>query len=306
MKPFTTSTLRNGGLAWLLLCGPFEGAANATEVDSFTNRSAVFVDATPALDAQMNRRIDQAIKRTNKIGSCDEKLLYFEMGVSLRAGLLGAFMVSPLENYSNWSGKVDRNKTRRKNSIYKDLTVIESPPITLYPLGALIQVNDQLIAGDKFSHFLNVGWTYYQIRYRKGQTVSDAQAYGEKTEEGIWGLATTGIYSYADLAANFSGMRFWASVLGEEDPLGRNTTPMVQCVEGRWERQMEFTWAEWVNPGWDEGINCNKYAPRVERNVPAGVVCPADPSRCAEIVALYGKFADRLVSPQCHSVNAVP
>jgi hypothetical protein len=293
-------------MAGLVLCHASTGAVHATEVDSFTNRSAVFVDATPALDAQMNRRIDQAIKRTNKIGSCDERLLYFEMGVSLRAGLLGAFMVSPLENYSNWSGKVDRNKTRRRNSIYKDLTIIESPPIALYPLGALILVNGQLIAGDKFSHFLNVGWTYYQIHHRKGRPVSEALAYGEKTEQGIWGLATTGIYSYADLAANFSGMRFWASVLGQEDPLGLNTEPLVKCVEGRWERQREFTWADWVDPGWDEGINCNKYAPRVERNVSSGVVCPADPTRCARVVALYGKYADRLVSPECHSVNAAP
>ena len=306
MKPLTTSTLKVvAATCWVLCCGAGQ-FAHATEVDSFTNRNAVFVDATPALDAQMNRRIDQAIKRTNKIGTCDAHLLYFEMGVSLRAGLLGAFMVSPLENYSNWSGKVDRNKTRRRNSIYKDLTIIESPPIALYPLGALILVNGQLIAGDKFSHFLNVGWTYYQIHHRKGQPVSEALAYGEKTEEGIWGLATTGIYSYADLAANFSGMRFWTSVLGEEDPLGLNTEPLVKCVEGRWERQLEFTWADWVDPGWDEGINCNKYAPRVERNVSSGVVCPVDPTRCARVVALYGKYADRLVSPECRSVNAVP
>jgi hypothetical protein len=306
LKPFITSTRSTLGLAWLVLGSLFFGSAHGTEVDSFTNRDAVFEDATPALNAQMNRRIEQAIKRTNKIGTCDAQLLYFEMGVSLRAGLLGAFMVSPLESYSNRSGKVDRNKTRRKDSIYKDLSVFESPPIKLYPLGALIKVNDQLIAGDKFSHFLNVGWTYYQIHYRKGQPVSEAHAYGEKTEEGIWGLATTGIYSYADLAANFSGMRFWASVLGEEDPLGRNSQPMVQCIEGHWERQELFSWADWVDPAWDEGINCNKYAPRVERNVPSDMACPADPSRCAEIVGMYGQYADRLISPECRAASAAP
>ena len=254
MKSFRTSISERLGLAWLLVFGVFYGLANATEVDSFTNRNAVFEDATPALDAQMNRRIEHEIKRKNKEGSCHRQIIKIEMGVSLRAGLLGAFMVSPLENYSNWSGNVDRNKTRRKDSIYKDLSVIESPPIKLYPLGALIKVNDQLIAGDKFSHFLNVGWSCYQFHYKKGQPISDAQAYGEKTEEGIWGLATTGIYSYADLVANFNGMRFWASVLGEADPLGRVTEPMVQCIDGRWERQKKFSWVEWVDAGWDEGI----------------------------------------------------
>ena len=47
-----------------------------------------------------------------------------------------------------------------------------------------------------------------------------ALSWGEMREKGVYGFSTTGIFSYADLVANFNGYRFWNRVLKtEKDPI---------------------------------------------------------------------------------------
>jgi hypothetical protein len=287
----------------------FTSPGMATEVDSITVRKAV-EDATAVLDAETNRRVQKAIRKANRWGQCKKKRLFYTLGDQLRAGPEGLFMVSPLENFTNWSRGVPKDGVSRAESIYSRVRVYESPPITLYPLGKVIRVNDSIIAGDKFSHFFNVGWTYYTIHYVDEATISDALEYGETTERWKWGLATTGVYSWADLSANFSGMRFWASVLGEPDVLGRKLPPLVRCENGNWIQNRSFRWSNWVSPAWDEGVNCNTYAPRFaekiervnqERQAEGLAICPVEPGACPTIRAAAGPFSNNLIHPLCAS-----
>jgi hypothetical protein len=279
----------------------------ATEVDSLTVRAAV-ADGTEVLDAEMNRRLEKAIAKANKWGRCKKKRLYSVLGNHLRAGPEGFFMVSPLENFANWNKEVPKDGVPRSESIYSRVRVYESVPINLYPLGKVIRVNDSIIAGDKFSHFFNVGWTYYTLHYVDESPISDALDYGDTTERLIWGLLTTGVYSWADLSANFSGMRFWASVLGEPDVLGRNLPALVKCENNKWVQNRSFKWANWVSPAWDEGVNCNTYAPRFadkiervnrERIAEGLAICPMEPAACPAIRSAAGPFADQLIHPIC-------
>jgi hypothetical protein len=284
--------------------------AQATEVDSFTHRNEDFPDATASLDAEVNRRLKRALDRANLWGYCDETLLYWQLGRELRAGLLGAYMISPLEHYSNYNREVARQRTSKGESMYQGIGVMESIPISIYPLGSLIRVSGHVIAGDKFSHFFNVGWTYYKMYYRDDRLLSEALDYGEGTERGIWGLATTGIYSYADLSANFQGMRFWARILGEEDILGTQEESYFRCAVGEWTLVRPFLWAEWIEASWDEGVNCNLFADRFEEKLEKSQVvpgletvdfreCPVDSSVCEGLQDLYGEFSPRLLSPEC-------
>ena len=46
------------------------------------------------------------------------------------------------------------------------------------------------------------------------------EQWGKKQEVGKFGYATTGIYSFSELAANFNGYRFWNTILlKKKDPL---------------------------------------------------------------------------------------
>jgi len=279
----------------------------STEVDSITVRDAVG-DATERLDAEMNKRIQKAVRVANRWGRCSERRLYSALGDKLRAGPEGFFMVSPLENFANRNDEIPSDGVPRSQSIYSRVKVYESLPITLYPLGKVIRVNDHIIAGDKFSHFFNVGWTYYKIHYRDQEPIDAALQYGDTTERLIWGLLTTGVYSWADLSANFSGMRFWASVLAEEDVVGRRLPPLVRCERGDWVQNRTFRWANWVSASWDEGVNCNTYAPRfadeiekvnAERREKGLSVCPVRPEACKSIRMEAGPFANALINPKC-------
>jgi hypothetical protein len=279
----------------------------ATEVDSITLRGSVS-DATEHLDVEVNRRIEKAIHVANRRGRCSKKRLFSALGDKLRAGPGGLFMVSPMENFANWSRDVPKDSVARSESIYSRVRVYESLPITLYPLGKVIRVNEHIIAGDKFSHFFNVGWTYYKIHYVDQEPIEVALQYGDTTERMIWGLLTTGVYSWADLSANFDGMRFWASVLGEPDVIGRYMEALVRCERGDWVQNRKFTWKNWVSAAWDEGINCNTYSPRfadkiekvnAERLGEGLRVCPVEPAACPVIRRAAGPFSKELINPKC-------
>ena len=300
------------GRALLLSALLFAPAATATEVDSFTVRGDEVSDVTQLVNAETRWRITAAVDRANRVSSdCDRDVLLRSLGQTLRANVLGAFMVSPLEFYANYSPDVSGVRIRKADSIYRNVWFYESVPITFYPLGEVIRVNDVVIGGDKFSHFFNVGWEYYRRAQREGGSVEQALDFGTGSEQGIWGQATTGVFSWADLASNFDGMRFWARVTGEPDALGDDAQPYVRCEAGEWVEAAQFSWEEWVTDAWDEGINCNSYAQRLEGAIEAAMEeassdeyvfsCPVEPLACEAISTNYHPYTERLISPECRS-----
>lgn len=88
---------------------------------------------------------------------------------------------------------------------------------------------------DKIGHFFAEGWAYFERTRDEGESLAQAMQWGSRQEAGKLGYATTGIYSFADLTANFNGWRFWNEILqSEDDPLqgptpGLLTGPYVAC-----------------------------------------------------------------------------
>mgnify|MGYP001252164686 CR=1 FL=1 len=103
---------------------------------------------------------------------------------------------------------------------------------------------------------------------------------------------------------------FWASILGEEDLLGEPLEAYVRCEEEEWVLARPFAWSDWVDAGWDEGVNCNRYARRFEDKLVAGRVrpgletvdfraCPVTDGACGSLQETYGDFSERLLAPEC-------
>ena len=277
----------------------------STEVDSFTTRASVTVDSTKPLNKEMNRRLQKSIRDANKMGKCSEGWLYFYLGIQLRAGILQGFLISPLESFANNNKEIHTQSHPKKNSIYKEVGLLQSIPITVYPLGKLILVNGHHISGDKFSHFLNVGWSYHKQIEFDGKTIEYALRWGQQTERGIWGLATSGVYSNADLVANYDGLRFWSTLFGGKDPDGMFIEPTFSCVEDEWQQVRDFKWEEWVTAGWDEAINCNTYTKRLQRCIDTFIhseansvplQCPINSQQCNELHTLYPNFGSYMIS----------
>ena len=249
----------------------------------------------------MNRRIAIGVRRANLAGTCSAYLLSMAVGNELRAGITGGFMISPLEVFSNEDPSVFRTVEEKSLSVFRNVELWQSVPITVYPLGRLIKVNGHFIGGDKFSHFFNEGYIYYRKHNSRGLTMDDVLAYGQGTEEGRWWLATSGIFSYADLVANFQGMRFWTSFFNGNDPLTGETTPYLVCDEDKWVQTRTFSWSDFVDAGWDEGVNCNRYKEslsRVLRPV-SNLRCPVQDNPCHALREKYGVIADKILSPAC-------
>ena len=288
-------------LSLLMMMFATAQVAFGTEVDSFTNRHVGHKDSLAVLDAEVNRRIADGIRRANLAGTCSTYLLSIAVGNELRAGITGGFMISPLEVFSNEDPSVFRTVEEKSLSVFRNVSLWHSVPITVYPLGRLIKVNDHFIGGDKFSHFFNEGYIYYRKHTNRGLTLDEVLAYGQGTEEGRWGLATSGVFSYADLVANLQGMRFWASLFNADDPITGEKTPYLVCTGEKWEQIRPFRWSEYVDAGWDEGVNCNRYKESLSRALRpvSNLRCPVEGNPCQELREKYGVIADKILSPAC-------
>ena len=111
----------------------------------------------------------------------------------------------------------------------------------------------------------------------------------------MYGMETTGVRSFGDLAANFGGMGFYRDLL-----YGPN--PFLRCIGGRYSRVRAFDWADYVNSAWDEAINCSEFGPglrsTVTRNLATrGVTCPVAVTECEGLAAL--PCSSHYVSPAC-------
>ena len=80
-------------------------------------------------------------------------------------------------------------------------------------------------------------------------------------EKWTLGAKTTGIYSFADQAANFNGMRFWNHILQKRnDYLGDNHGPLVECQNEKWVQVKSLDFSHFVDDSLDEGLNCSKFS----------------------------------------------
>jgi hypothetical protein len=303
----------------------FTPPGTAAEIDSVTGRGQALGDASEALDRRIDRALRAGVERANETGSpCDEAELY----ARIREAIASPFIGHRLAEELNAAEELDTRRIRLDDSIYRDLTLIDAVSVHLKGLSSLLRLGDHVVGVDKLGHFLVEGWSYFDIAYLRGEGIDAALDWGEKTERTYFGLYTTGIYSYADLAANFEGMRFWLRLVGgEPDPLRSGyffNRPYVSCGtrlfsrERYWQVNRRVRLRTWASGSWDEGVNCSRYA---NAEIAAGVArrieereladaahyaCPIVADACVDARERYGELAGRLLHPECLAAEPVP
>jgi len=312
-------------------------SSNAAEIDSVITRRIHLDDSLQAINAIFNQRMIEGIAKANGRRDdiedltaeefCDEKILYAE----LRKAVFLSFTASwGLKGYSLDKQLrellADRSYSLSLNdSIYRDINYIEGFSLNIKELSDVVRVNGHLVGLDKLGHFFAEGWQYFELTREKGENIEKAIQWGKEQERGKYGYTTTGIFSFADLVANFNGLRFWNRVLGKNnDPLlGFVDTlldsPYVTCdiqvvasirhmkIVKAWEQNKKFDLSVYIDGVWDEGNNCNSYAdPVIEekvslriREVDSQFNCPFIPQTCQEAREKYGKYAKQLLHPYC-------
>ena len=90
-------------------------------------------------------------------------------------------------------------------------------------------------------HFFQQGYTYYKI-YRRALTggattekaTEKAINWGRASERTFYGTLVSGVYSNADLCANFAGMKFYLN-LTQDVKIGNDVKPAILLLEnGIW------------------------------------------------------------------------
>jgi hypothetical protein len=235
-------------LAAALLLAP--AVAAAYETDQFSKRLEPLEDSTEVLNERVNRSIADAAAAPP--GTPNERAvvnaIYHDIG--------GHHWVDRIERWAMQSDEVDRQNPDRYASIYQGHPLWATRVAALFGVGPTIKLNGTFIGSDKLGHFLSQGRKFW-FRYQRYLNEPQAAEHSAFTERALFGQMTTGVYSNADLVANYEGYRFYRSLF--EDDVVAGKPAILRWEDDHWVVQRAFTWADHVNAYWDEALNVNHF-----------------------------------------------
>lgn len=195
-----------------------------------------------------------------------------------------------------------------------------------YGLQGAFNLNGHVIGPDKLGHFVDQGFDLIQVMIEEGMDKDAFLASMEESndlEDGWYGLDASGVKSFGDMAANFSGLSFYYGLLNGD-------SPQLTCdpKTKKYSMNFDFDWSDYVNDTWDEGVNCSFFYDvenpfnRVKRGARGKRInfrvkrtdeedhlkeylsklkppmsCPAEMNKCKEISKV--NCANYFVSPKC-------
>ena len=148
--------------------------------------------------------------------------------------------------------------------------------IVLLFQSSTIKAHGVYFGTDKLSHFHHMGRYYYEnYRTMLSRGRSKAQALeaiirtystdGPLSESGLLGFVATGVYSNADLAANYMGFKFLLNVTEPVMLKGKMHPPLVDRCGVFWSvsprvRPESGWFGAFISDHWNEAMNPNLYA----------------------------------------------
>ena len=305
--------------------------SSAWEVDNFTNRDKYFslserekLDNLFILNDQTNRMLHDGIKRMNDKRGCVEDMKRKSPSVHymVRRILGGGMVDGALEDWAQNNSKLHTVKANQK--LYNGIWSVDTS----------LNLNGHVVGIDKLGHFFDQGHEMFEMAHQSGADGGLKQALGfsNDLEDQYYGISTSGVKSYGDMAANYAGMNFFTNLIDGDDSF-------LKCnkATGKYEVIRDFDWSDFVDDSWDEGINCsmfykanNPYSKwlnsREEKNVKmdgggvssifngdkvftdAGkalrnslsklkISCPVEVNKCKKLASL--ECANYFVSPDC-------
>ena len=245
----------------VVACLVVSGSA-ALETDPYTHRERTVADSLVVLDREVNAALDSIASSWSR----GEREWRFVMAVYWRIG--GPNFQDKLERWAMAAPEVERIEFKRGESLIDDFPALTGRFARIFGVGPIINLNGVYIGTDKIGHFLSQGRKFYK-RYRRMGDEALAMRRSVTTEAGLFGRWATGVYSNADLVANYEGYLFYRSLF--HDDIVAEKPAIFRWQDGKPVRQRRFTWAYHVNAFWDEGLNPNVYRkallPHVEKRL---------------------------------------
>ncbi|MDQ2746475.1 MAG: hypothetical protein M3T96_04355 [Acidobacteriota bacterium] len=247
-------------LCLLLLISP--SAAFAFETDQFNLPTAPLADIGAEVTEYTRENIGQVMDKINAeiktrqnclddaaAKNCEpanrnrERLNYLRSNAAVERGVfrrLGAGF-PPFTASGSWmeshqfTAQPARYKTSRQESIYAVF------PSNYFTISETVNLYGAQFGTDKIAHIFQQGYTYLRIYERasakglsKDAAVKKACDWGRSSERTYYGNLVSGVYSNADLAANFAGFKFYQNLTGEILIGGTIKPPIFVPENGAW------------------------------------------------------------------------
>ena len=229
-------------------------APHAYETDPYANRHLDVADSLEVLNAKVNDALDEIAASWDK----GEDEWAFVMAMYRKVG--GVHWVDKLERWAIEAPEVAKIPVTREESLVADFPLLAGRAAAIFGFGPTINVGGVYFGTDKIGHFFSQGRKFFG-RYRSMGDEAKAARRSVLTEKGLFGRLTTGVFSNADLVANYEGYRFYRGLFHDDVVAGK--VAIFRWREGVPRKQRAFTWADHVNPFWDEALNPNVYSRRL-------------------------------------------
>jgi len=184
-----------------------------------------------------------------------------------------------------FSGNVVAHTTAPGDTIYGAGSIVPDPRVLTRMFlirRSAAKVHGTYVGLDKLGHF--VGWGhFYYLQYRLSrkfgrsheQAMQDAVTWGADNPVGeplLHGYLTTGVFSNADLAANYVGMKFFINLTDEVTIAGEASPPIVVRDGDFWKVQDHVQvdngyFARYMSDHFDEVLNPNQFERVMRDNV---------------------------------------
>ncbi|MEE8138416.1 MAG: hypothetical protein V3T81_06040 [Thermoanaerobaculia bacterium] len=251
--------------------------AGAGETDQYLAWGAPLADSSDELNRYVNDGIETTLERLNGRGG--ERLECADLPPRIYRYLFNGLLRSRLRHFLDEDPRIDRYPGGEVRYFgYLRSSLFRGPAFPFFmPMSRTIRIDGVHLGIDKVNHIFGFGRRYYE-RYRRArrrghdeeEALLRAVIWGFRVERYFVGGMIDGILSYADLEANYQGLRL-ARDLCEADP------PHLELDDGRWRLTRPVDIREYVNPRLDESYNENQYAWwrwRQVRRVLQAEVCP--------------------------------
>jgi len=246
--------------------------AFAYETDQLTDRHVALRDAEQVADDEANRLLYQAVERTNEQTGCHSSprtthrllaqniydITEFPTFVKGRGELAG-FGYGAYGAFLETDPGVDRRSFLDADDLYDHVGPAESAVLGTVGVCSTVQIAGVLVGTDKPDHFWAQGYEYFGAS-KRGRLPERAKEWGVSSELGAYGLLTSGVFSFADLAANWQGYLFYVGLLGERSAIQVGEDGCVAQVR-------PFRWRDWLSDAMDEVVNPPAYRKGVAEGV---------------------------------------
>lgn len=272
----------------LLNLGLFQ-TTKAEETDQFTLPPKPLIDIGPTVSHRLADILEKVMNQTNgEIQALQSKaqvsrhaatqlaerrtegylveLIYKEAGIGLPE--------STLERWLHWGAFPQELQPMRFTAIWPWKTVywmvISQFPGTLFLLSPTINMYGHYFGTDKVGHFFQQGRGYYKNymwHLAHGKSAAQAKAAivsrGQNQENGLYGTMINGIFSNADLSANYAGWKFYMN-LTHTLKIGEKNYPPILVLKGdKWEFAPDINkdnlLKPYVNDNLNEALNPGHY-----------------------------------------------